>query len=58
MSVRSAGQLSFVDALAPQLACGSGRLDRIAGLVKRYRFEKLLVSCVTMVRGGLPGRRC
>jgi len=52
MSVRSAGQLSFVDALAPQLACGSGRLDRIAGLVKWYRLEKLLV----FLRDDGPGR--
>jgi len=52
MSVRSAGQFSFVDALAPQLACGSGRLDRIAGLVKWYRFEKLLA----LLRDDGPGR--
>ena len=43
MAVKSTGQFSFVDALAPQVASGgSGRLDRLHGLVKWYRFEKLL----------------
>jgi IS5 family transposase len=52
MAVRSEGQFSFVDALAPQLAGGSGRLDRIAALVKWYRFEKLLA----LLRDDGPGR--
>ncbi|MGZ8297405.1 MAG: IS5/IS1182 family transposase, partial [Allosphingosinicella sp.] len=52
MAVRSTGQFSFVDAMAPQLSGGSGRLDRIAGLVKWYRFEKLL-ACL---RDGGAGR--
>lgn len=42
MAVKKSGQFSFVEALAPQLATGSGRLDRLHGLVKWYRFEKLL----------------
>lgn len=42
MSVRSTGQFSFVDALAPQMSSGTGRLDRLHELVKWYRFEKLL----------------
>lgn len=42
MAVKQTGQFSFVDALAPQLTVGSGRLDRLAGLVKWYRFEKIL----------------
>lgn len=43
MAVKSTGQFSFVDALAPHMASGgSGRLDRLHGLVKWYRFEKLL----------------
>ena len=43
MAVKSTGQFSFVDALAPHVASGgSGRLDRLDGLVKWYRFEKLL----------------
>ncbi len=40
MSVRGSGQFSFVDALMPQ--GGGGRLERLSGLVKWYRFEKLL----------------
>lgn len=43
MAVKKAGQFTFVEALAPQLAsAGSGRLDRLHGLVKWYRFEKVL----------------
>jgi IS5 family transposase len=42
MAVKSTGQFSFVEALAPQLAGGSGRLDRLHALVKWYRFEKVL----------------
>ena len=52
MAVRSTGQFSFIEALAPQLSDGTGRLDRIATLVKWYRFEKLLTS----VRDQGPGR--
>jgi IS5 family transposase len=52
MSVRNTGQFSFVEALAPQLASGSGRLDRLHGLVKWYRFEKVLIS----LRDGGAGR--
>jgi transposase, IS5 family len=52
MSVKKSGQFSFVEALAPQLATGSGRLDRLHALVKWYRFEKVLAS----VRDGGSGR--
>lgn len=53
MSVKQTGQFTFVEALAPQLASGgSGRLDRLHGLVKWYRFEKVLAP----VRGDGPGR--
>lgn len=53
MSVRKTGQFTFVEALAPQLASGgSGRLDKLHGLVKWYRFGKVLAS----VRGDGPGR--
>jgi len=44
MAQRKTGQFSFVEALAPQLVAGSGRLDRLHGLVKWYRFEKVLAS--------------
>jgi IS5 family transposase len=52
MAVRSGGQFSFVEALAPHLASGSGRLDRLHALVKWYRFEKVLAS----LREGGSGR--
>jgi IS5 family transposase len=42
MAVKSTGQFSFVEALAPHLTGGSGRLDRLHDLVKWYRFEKVL----------------
>jgi IS5 family transposase len=52
MAVKRTGQLSFVEAMLPDGLRGSGRLDRLAELVKWYRFEKVL--------GGLrdegPGR--
>ncbi len=52
MAVKSTGQFSFVEALAPQLANGGGRLDRLHGLVKWYRFEKVLAT----LRDGGSGR--
>jgi transposase, IS5 family len=52
MAVKRTGQLSFVDALLPQGAGGSGRLDRLTGLVKWYRFEKRLAG----LRSEGPGR--
>ena len=52
MSEKQTGQFSFVEALAPQLVGGNGRLDRLHGLVKWYRFEKVLSS----LREGGSGR--
>ena len=53
MAVKQTGQFTFVEALAPQLASGgSGRLDKLHGLVKWYRFEKVLAP----VREDGPGR--
>lgn len=52
MAVKGSGQFSFVEALAPQLAAGGGRLDRLDKLVKWYRFEKLL----SVLRDGGAGR--
>jgi len=53
MAVKKTGQFTFVEALAPRLASGgSGRLDRLHGLVKWYRFEKVLAP----VREDGPGR--
>ena len=40
MSIKQTGQLGFADAVVAGL--GSGSLDRLAGLVKWYRFEKVL----------------
>jgi len=42
MAVKRTGQLSWAEALFPGGLKGSGRLDRLSGLVKWYRFEKLL----------------
>jgi IS5 family transposase len=52
MAEKKTGQFSFVEALAPHLTGGSGRLDRLDGLVKWYRFEKVLTS----LREGGSGR--
>jgi len=52
MAVKSTGQFSFVEALAPHLVGGSSRLDRISEPVKWYRFEKLLAG----VHDGAAGR--
>jgi len=42
MAVKRSGQLSLADALVARGGGNSGRLDRLDGLVKWYRFEKLL----------------
>ena len=52
MAVKGTGQFSFVEALLPQGLAGSSRLDRLADLVKWYRFEKLLAR----LRDEGPGR--
>lgn len=53
MSVKRTGQLSLAEAfLGQKLSGGSSPLDRLSGLVKWYRFEKLLGS----LRDGGPGR--
>lgn len=41
MSVKSTGQMSFIEALLPGGLAGSARLDRLHELVKWYRLEKL-----------------
>lgn len=50
MAVKRTGQLGFVDGLVGN--AGSTALDRLCGLVKWYRFEKLLAP----LRGDGPGR--
>lgn len=52
MGLKRTGQFSFADALAPEVSGGRGRLDRLHGLVKWYRFEKVL----SVVRDGGSGR--
>jgi IS5 family transposase len=42
MAVKRTGQLSWAEALFLGGLKGSGRLDRLSGLVRWYRFEKLL----------------
>lgn len=52
MAVKRSGQLSFVEALMPADVGRNDRLDRLATLVKWYRFEKLLAG----LRDDGPGR--
>lgn len=52
MALKQTGQFSFVEALAPRLAGGVGRLDRLHGLVKWYCFDKVLAG----LRDGGAGR--
>ncbi|MGY4379848.1 hypothetical protein ACVWZ3_007487 [Bradyrhizobium sp. i1.3.6] len=40
MAVKRTGQPSFVEALMPKGAGANAALDRLAGLVKWYRFER------------------
>jgi transposase, IS5 family len=56
MAVKGTGQFSFVDALLPEGLGLSGRLDRLSGLVKWRRFEKLLNRLGTE-GPGRPGYR-
>jgi transposase, IS5 family len=42
MTVKQSGQFSFVDALMPAGVGRNDRLDKLDGLVKWYRFEKVL----------------
>lgn len=42
MAVKQSGQFSFVDALMPAGVGRNERLDKLDGLIKWYRFEKVL----------------
>ena len=55
MAVKRAGQPSFVDALMPKGAGANAALDRLAGLVKWYRFEKLIGHLRDEESPGRPG---
>jgi IS5 family transposase len=52
MAVKRTGQLSLAEALIGVRSAGAAPLDRLSGLVKWYRFEKLLAH----LRDGGPGR--
>jgi IS5 family transposase len=52
MALKRTGQLSFVEALAPEGLGRNARLEKVAGLVKWYRFEKLMKG----LRSDGPGR--
>lgn len=53
MAVKQSGQFSFVDALMPAGVGRNDRLDKLDGLIKWYRFEKVLAR---MREEGSSGR--
>lgn len=54
MAVKRTGQPSFVEAL-PSTKGGGGALDRLSGLVKWYRFEKVIGHLRDEAGPGRPG---
>jgi IS5 family transposase len=57
MPVKGSGQFSFVDALMSRELGRSDVLERLAGLVKWYRFEKLMKGLRQEAGPGRPGYR-
>lgn len=55
MAVKQTGQPSFVEALMPKGAGANAALDRLAGLVKWYRFEKVIGHLRDEGSPGRPG---
>jgi IS5 family transposase len=55
MAVKQTGQFSFVEALMGAKAATNAPLDRLSGLVKWYRFEKLLAPLRDEKGPGRPG---
>src|SRR3979411_2802653 len=55
MSVKRTGQPSFIEALLPKGLGSHGQLDKLSGLVKWYRFEKLLAHLRDEGGPGRPG---
>jgi IS5 family transposase len=55
MAVKQTGQFSFVEALMGPKAGANAPLDRLSGLVKWYRFEKLLAHLRDEKGPGRPG---
>jgi transposase, IS5 family len=57
MAMKRSGQFSLVDALMPATLCRETRLDRLDGLVKWYRFEKVLAGLRPQDALGRPAYR-
>src|SRR6476469_424738 len=55
MAVKQTGQPSFMEALLPKGSGANAALDRLANLVKWYRFEKLLAHLRDEEGPGRPG---
>lgn len=55
MAVKRTGEASFVEALLPAGAGGNATLERLGGLVKWYRLEKLLAHLRDEASPGRPG---
>jgi IS5 family transposase len=55
MAVKQTGQPSFIEAWLPKGAGANAALDRLAGLVKWYRFEKLIGHLRDEGSPGRPG---
>lgn len=55
MAVKQTGQPSFMEALLPKGSGANAALDRLGGLVKWYRFEKLLAHVRDEGGPGRPG---
>jgi IS5 family transposase len=55
MAVKQTGQPSFVEALMPKGAGANAALDRLSGLMKWYRFEKLMAHLRDEEGPGRPG---
>src|SRR5437899_11468752 len=55
MSVKRTGQPSFIEALLPKGLGSHGQLDKLYGLVKWYRFEKLIGHLRDEGGPGRPG---
>ena len=55
MAIKQTGRRSFVDALMPKGAGGNAALEKLSGLVKWYRFEKLLAEFRDEETPGRPG---
>src|SRR5258708_4275900 len=55
MAVKQTGQTSFIEAWLPKGAGANVALDRLSGLVKWYRFEKLMAHLRDEGSPGRPG---